>query len=376
MTGPEPAAHPGLVFTVSTVKDSARNVLDFVARNQAAGADHMVVFVDDADPEVREALEATPGATPVPTGDEHWQGRRPRDLNARQVHNATLVNVALSVLPEARWLFHLDGDECLHLDRERLLALPDDVAVVKLRTLEAVSRLRWDGPVTHFKRQLGDDELALLAELGVLARPTMRHYFRGHTRKPGMRPHPDHLLRIHHVERGGEPVEPFEADWLQVLHYESCSGEEFVRKWMALISGGPARQRVRRDRLRSAISAVTANAVLTPAAKEELLTELFRRHALDDFALLDELGYLEQPGPERHRHRPLPLHADQQAVLDELLPTLCRAQAAYVGRGRAGRRPADLLRDARDRLDPAGTLRRSVSRAIDDVAASPAGATP
>ena len=51
-----------------------------------------------------------------------------------------------------------------------------------------------------FKRRLDQDELQLLHELGVIAEPKERSYFRGHIAgKPGLRPSPDLALGVHHV---------------------------------------------------------------------------------------------------------------------------------------------------------------------------------
>ena len=50
-----------------------------------------------------------------------------------------------------------------------------------------------------------------------------------------------------------EPVEPVRGDWLNVLHYESFSVEEFIRKWTNHLEAVTvARFRDRRERLRCA----------------------------------------------------------------------------------------------------------------------------
>src|SRR4051794_10330444 len=93
----------GRICTVSTVKDSLANLTEFVQRNQRGGADHMVLFVDDADPDTVAGLDLLPGVTAVPAGPGYWKGQRPKGLNPRQTINANLTNVALTLVPAVEW---------------------------------------------------------------------------------------------------------------------------------------------------------------------------------------------------------------------------------------------------------------------------------
>ena len=70
----------------------------------------------------------------------------------RQRINANLVKAVLSTFDWAEWLFHIDADEIVQLDREVLRALPAGTRVVRLAPLEAVSRRQWDDDPTWFKR--------------------------------------------------------------------------------------------------------------------------------------------------------------------------------------------------------------------------------
>ncbi len=65
-----------------------------------------------------------------------------------------------------------------------------------------------------------------------------------------------------------------------MLHYESYSGDEFVRKWTALLrsGGGPVFQRTHRAPMRDAIGALL-ELDLEPAETEGLLTTLYERWA-------------------------------------------------------------------------------------------------
>lgn len=351
--GPEPRR---LVCTVSTVLDTLPNVRTFVRRNLAAGVDHMFIFLDGPAPRVRTFLEGHEHVTVVRTHKAYWQGSRPRALNRRQVLNANLVNCLLAPFDSVAWLFHIDGDECLDIDKDALLQTEADVACLHLKCWEAVSQQHWDGEVSHFKRVLADDELSLLTALGVIEKPSNRFYFNGHLRgKTGSRPDLGIRMRIHFVtRRDGEEIEGRRLEDQHLLHYESFSGEEFVRKWAAHLSSGTASKfNPRRDLLRAAIEAVAANPVLDEEGKREVLLRLYRRQVEDDFATLRELGYLETPRPDWHRHTPSTFTGDEKRQLDGYLQRLCEADKSFFSAEPAVQQdPADLVRDILGRLGP------------------------
>ncbi len=287
-----------MITTVSTVKDDVARLERWIDRNTAAGVDRMVVFLDDRD-DARTAamLNVRPGVVAVDAAT--WWGEDfPARLNARQRINA---NAALSVVRQIDpqgWMFHIDGDEVLHLDKERLLALPEDIEAVRLAPLEALAQWEWpDDEVTVFKRLLSGGELNLLHLLGRLERPGNECYFRGHTAgKAGLRLTSDAWLEIHRVVDGRRaPVAAHRASWLQVLHYESHTLEEFLRKWENhMTSGHPLVARPERRRLASAMTAEGWGQ--WPAeVVEEVRRELFAATALDDREGLERLGLLVTP---------------------------------------------------------------------------------
>ncbi len=57
-----------MLFTASTVKDSAAGLKTFVERNLANGVDHMFLFVDDAAPKITAELNKHPHVTAIATG--------------------------------------------------------------------------------------------------------------------------------------------------------------------------------------------------------------------------------------------------------------------------------------------------------------------
>ncbi|MGI9156132.1 MAG: glycosyltransferase family 2 protein [Marmoricola sp.] len=342
------ADDPPLVCTVSTVKDTRRNVEAFVGRNLAAGVDHMFVFLDAPDPETQGWLDQHPHTTAIPTGDAYGAGTPPDDLNLRQSTNANLANCLLAPFDRVRWLFHIDGDECLDVDRTLLLGLDDSARSVRLHCLEAVSQRHREGEVRHFKRVLPDDDLHLLATLGVIEQPTNRSYFNAHiTGKSGFRPSIDIRVRVHNAEGpDGVAIEGFQAPGLRLLHYESFSGEEFVRKWAAHLSGpNRAKFRAPRDQLRGAVKAILDNDVLSEARKRDLLMQVYQRLVEDDFATLQELGYLVSPTPENHRHLPQSFTREERSLMSAYLERLLDADKGYFNPRAEGIPPRPLIED-------------------------------
>lgn len=320
-----------MLCTVSTVKDTRPGVLRYVERNLASGADHMFVMLEQDDDGLLDALHADPHVTAVLTDDAYWHGERPSNLNVRQVVNADVVNTLLAFVPTVEWLVHLDGDECLDLDRHRLAEVPEDVRCISLEPLEAISKEYWEGEVDRFKRLLDVADLSLLAALGAIDVPSNAKYFRGHLQgKLGVRPALDVTVGVHRVRtRTGESLVHFAADHLRLLHYESYSGEEFVRKWDAHLSGGHgAGFRPPKTLLRAAITAVQRNPQLDHAERQEYLRRIYKRLVEDPVDLLEDLGLLVTPDPALHALTPVPFPAKEARLVDDLFNLLARAPKA------------------------------------------------
>jgi hypothetical protein len=351
----------GLVVCATTVKDTLANVQRYVEGNLAGGADHLVVFLDaPADPvtpSVREFLDAHPHVTCVVTDDAWWADKRPEQLNTRQRVNANVVKALLSTVPWTEWVFHVDGDEIVQLDREVLASAPAALSAVRLAPLEAVSRKHWDSDPTWFKRLLEPDDLTLLKTLGVVDRPSNGALFHGHVEgKSGVRPTPDLWLTLHHVvDADKDEVEAFTSPGLRVLHYESYSGEDFIRKWTAILAAGPT-PAFRPARTPTAVALQTLiSKGLSPEDAEPYLMRIFERTTEDDFDSLRDLGLLEHVDPRAGTHRPAPLP-------DASLATLLDAVRPEPKRPFHHGTPAAQVRRILDRIAPAGGGLRGLLR--------------
>ena len=130
-----------MLVTASTILDTPANVRRFVADNLASGVDHMVVFLDDpaapGQDQVADALAGIPTSRASARARDWWAGDRPQGLNVRQRINANWARELLAPFDWAEWLFHVDGDEVVALDREALAAVPAGTDAVWLTPLEA-----------------------------------------------------------------------------------------------------------------------------------------------------------------------------------------------------------------------------------------------
>lgn len=301
-----------MLITASTVLDTAPNVRRFVAGNLAMGVDHMVVFLDSpaapGQADVAEELDAHPDVTCVPTDLAWWGGRRPRQLNVRQRINANIVVWLMEPVREATWVVHVDGDEVVAADAEALAAVPASCPALWLTPLEAVSSFAPDGAPRLFKSLLGEDDLHLLAVLGVIPAATNQAYFHGHVLgKSGVRPTAGLHLTLHDaVDPTGQRVPAelrHEAPDLRVLHFDAPSGEEFIRKWRAMIAAGPVAMRPDRAPMARALRSLVGKD-LPPAVAETYLRRIYEATTEDDVAALGDLGLLTEVDPEHGTHAP------------------------------------------------------------------------
>jgi hypothetical protein len=312
-------------FSVTTVKDTPEHVRRFVGRNLHGGIDHLFVFLDDpadpATPEIRAFLDDHPHVTAVVCDEDWWRGKRPARLNVRQRINANLAKGLLTTVDDAEWIFHIDADEVVRLDPDALARVPASEPNVQLAPLEAVSRESETDDDTWFKTLLDPPELTLLKVLGVIGQAKNGAYFRGHVDgKTGLRPHSELWLTLHRaVDEHDTVPEPHRDPGLTVLHYESASAEEFVRKWTALLAAGPmASFRPAREPTAVALQALLARG-LAPDDARPLLMRVYERTSRDDVETLSALRLLVHVDPETPLHTPVPLPERDRARVAAML---------------------------------------------------------
>ena len=301
-----------MLCVASTIKDDLSNVRWYVEQNLANSVDHLIIFLDaptePSQQAVAEYLEQHHHVTLVLADDAWWMGDRPQKLNVRQCINANVAKYALSQLTSCDWLFHLDGDEILQVDRHVLDGLDRGIEAVQLEPLESVSTASGPERPVWFKRPLLEAELELLQVLGVIGQPTNRDYFHGHLQgKAGVRPAAKVWLTLHRaVDKSRKAVAPFRHAHLQHLHYESHSADEFIRKWTALVGSGPSASfRPGRARTARALWALIGKD-LPQETLEKMLLRIYERTTEDDVETLRDLDLLVNRDPTKGDHVPQP----------------------------------------------------------------------
>lgn len=283
-----------MLVATTTAKDRFGNLERFVARNLAGGLDHLILYLDAEQPEVIEGFREHPHVTCVAAWDESWWGPSgtPPGLNTRQNLNANLSNAVLTRFPWAHWLFHIDADEVVQLNR-RLERLDPACRVVRLGVWEAVSHE--DAGEEWFKRRLKPEERSLLVSRGFTRAASNSQYFRGHLAgKSGWRPSLDLRAAIHvPLDASGRPVPGKQAKWLRVLHLESTSAREFARKWLNLVEAGLSTMAVRHARhdVATAVADLVGR-TSDPSELEEGFARIYDELIRDPFDTLRDLDLL------------------------------------------------------------------------------------
>ncbi len=214
---------------------------------------------------------------------------------------------------------------------------------------------------------LAEEELTLLHVLGVVDEPLNGYYFHGHCEgKSGLRPRIDRWLTLHDVHDADQELVPAgdagKGDFVRMLHYESWSGEEFVRKWVNILdSGSKLSFRPAREPTAVALRALVARGLPEKKLRAYLMT-IFERTTEDDFETLLDLGLLEEVDPLAGTHRPTALTADQRRGLDQVLDAVRPENKWPFHTGRTASAMATTLATATERLtDPqlAGLARQA-----------------
>ena len=89
-----------------------------------------------------------------------------------------------------------------------------------------------------------------------------------------------------------------------MLHFESFSGEDFVRKWTSILAAGPKPNfRPAREPTAVALQTLIAKG-LSPEQAQPYLMRIFERTTEDDFDTLRDLGLLEHIDARAGGHTP------------------------------------------------------------------------
>lgn len=215
-----------MIFSVSTIKDSKANIDFFINENIRSGIDHMFIFYEGD-------LLVDPSEYKQATFISSLQYNRSiNNLNTRQEMNIRRVVEFLHKDYEDHWIVNLDGDEVVNFDKKILANLDKKIQVITLYPIEPIV----DGKTSIHDQSLckttlskGKLETAKLFDL--IDKESNREWLRGHILGKYMaRIRLDRKYKIHRV-LGGPAEEALTNRDFNIIHYESASFDEFIRKF-------------------------------------------------------------------------------------------------------------------------------------------------
>jgi hypothetical protein len=182
-----------------------------------------------------------------------------------------------------------------------------------------------------------------------------------------MRPGMDRWFALHEVEGASEEILPphdtgASGGPAQLLHYESWSGDEFVRKWSNIVTSGamPA-LRGRRQPTAVAVRALLARDLPADTLRS-LLLRIFQRTTEDDFETLRDLGVLVELHPEAGGHVPAALSESSRERLTTLLAAVAPLDKRVFRSGTTADEASRTLGAVVDQLGQAGYDRDEIAR--------------
>ena len=117
-----------------------------------------------------------------------------------------------------------------------------------------------------------------------------------------------------------------------MLHYESPNGDQFVRKWRALLaSGGSVGQRMVRRRFGNEVDAPEPTLGLPDEETTARLEHLYQEHVADDVETLRRLNLLQHHDPDTWTHNPEPIPHSEARRWAEAVAQMRRApKSSYL----------------------------------------------
>jgi hypothetical protein len=228
----------------STILAPTRDILQFAAYHLEAGAHRIYIYLDAANPEAFEMLDANPKIRVTTCDAKYWKQRkrdRPDTHQVRQTANATH---AYNRRVEVDWLIHMDADEFLVSDRpiaDILAERPADPNATRIRPMEQLS-----GAPSIFKGFVpnGPDRARIVNELY----PTYGAYLKG-----GFLSHlagkvfvrtglPKIHVRIHNVFQDGKMLACHDRqDGIDLAHAHAKSWEDWIAAYRYRVTKGSYR---------------------------------------------------------------------------------------------------------------------------------------
>lgn len=213
------------LYSVSTIKDNKENYEFFLEQNRLSGVDHMFIFYEGSLPIDKSQYDY---ATFI-SSDELNIGIT--NLNTRQLLNTKRAVRYLLSNNLSGWITPIDGDEVLNFNKKLLTTLKKEFDVIRLFPYEPIS----DGTVdrhkhTLYKTSLSPEQVSVLKCFNLIEGPQDTfEWLRGHEQGKYVARLSSQLRYGIHNAHGANKV--YRAKENGILHYESNSFDEFLRKF-------------------------------------------------------------------------------------------------------------------------------------------------
>lgn len=257
------------ICSVTTIRASLSDTLDFVYYHLNIGIDHMFLFFDDPQDEAIEILSKEQQVTCTPCDRVHWQEhawwgcplekikdvvyaiRQKIFLARKLVCNASYLLEELQKHYAFDWVLWLDADELIYSKKSLhkvLEEVPEKFRSLHITLYEAVPEVfsykNVFREITLFKTDAYPDiEKVKLANLNDRHHWPICSYFKGGTfghhciRLTGEKIHAFDPHNFYFERSIKAPsFDSLKTDQVKYLHYHCCDYERWVKKWLGKLS--------------------------------------------------------------------------------------------------------------------------------------------
>lgn len=274
---------------VSTIRASTHEVLEFCAHHLELGADHLFIYLDDANQDTARVLENHPKITVTLCDAAYWEkrGKHPQMHQPRQSMNA---RHAIHRRQAPDWLAHIDVDEFLRTARpinQVLAELPTDTLVARIRPIEAICNPDESFPTLYKSLNAKAD----WEDLSLAISPTYGHHLNGgylsHTMgKTFFRTLKGLSPRIHHVYKGDEAIPTTSPlSDIQLCHLHTRSWSNWIKHYRYRLEKGSYRPSLKGSK---SFRAIGLNMNMLLASIEEEQGEAGLRSFFDEVCTVND----------------------------------------------------------------------------------------
>ena len=242
---------PGSFGTVTTCRESPKQMREFVNYYLNLGASWIIIYFDDPHDWTISQFEKEPRVIRRICDEQHWHsliGHSPISIEEAQICN---IRQGISILKEkgVSWVASIDADELLHTRRritDVLAAAEPQTDVIRVKPVEAIQHWRMDKALDFGSRYFrvpltvpGSRQASVAKRFDSGRKPFAKAGLFGHLHgKLIFRSNlPIDEYRLHVVSSSTRELREIVIDDLDLLHFDAMNYLIWERKWMRRILG-------------------------------------------------------------------------------------------------------------------------------------------